>query len=91
MGSSWSGAGCIRAQFLKHGAGIFVRLQFLGHLVEVRLILAQIGPADFEQLVERQVDHLVVLKLLREGIGANAEVAVRAGKQIGLEPVEIAR
>ena len=54
------------------------------------LIFAQVGPADFEQLVEGDVDHFVVLQLLREGFRADAEVAVGAGQQVGLEPVEIA-
>ena len=52
-------------------------------------LLVHVGVADFEELRERQVDHLVVLQLLREGIGADAEVAVGARQQVSLEPFEI--
>ena len=45
-------------------------------LIEVLLVFVQVGAADFKQFVERDVDHLVVLEFLREGVGADAEVAV---------------
>ncbi len=79
----------ICAEFFEDGAGIFAGLKLLGDLLEVLLILVQVGPADFKQLVERDVDHFVVLEFLCEVIGADAEVAVELGQQVGLEPVEI--
>ena len=87
--SSWSGAGWSAPSSSRTARGVFVGLEFFGDLGELLLILVQVGKADLEQLVERDVDHLVVLKFLREGVGADAEVAVGAGKQIGLDPVEI--
>ena len=53
------------------------------------LIFAQIGPADLEQLAEREIDHLVVLELFLECIGADAEVAVGAREDVGFEPVQV--
>ena len=79
------------AEFFKHSLRILVRLQLLGDLIEVCLILAQISPANFEQLIQRQIDHLVVFELLRESLRADAEVAIRLRKQVSLQPVEITR
>ena len=79
------------AEFFKHSLRIFVQLQLFRDLIEVRLILVQIGPANFQQLIQRQIHHLVVFKLFRESLSANAEVAVRLRKQIRLQPVEVIR
>ncbi len=65
-----TGRGMILAQFFEHGARIFVGLEFGGDLLEVLLVLAQIGPADLEQLVERQIDHLVVLRASSRKVSA---------------------
>ncbi len=79
----------IFAQLFENGTRIFSRLEFRGALFEVVLIFAQVGPADFEKLVEREVDHFIVLELFPESVGANAVVAVRAWEQVSLEPTEI--
>lgn len=63
-----------------------VRFEFLGDLGELRLIRAQVGHVDLDELVERNVDHLVVLQLLRVGVGAELEVAVRLRQQVFLQP-----
>ena len=77
------------AQLFEDGAGIFAGLELGSNLLEVLLIFAQIGPADFKELVERQIDHLVVFEFFLECVGADAEVAVGAGEQVGFEPVQV--
>ena len=46
----------------------------------------QIGHADFKQAVERSADHVVVEKFFGENCRADAEVAIGARQQIGLQP-----
>ena len=46
----------------------------------------EIGVGDFEEVIERDVDHLVVGEFFAEGVGAEAVVAVGAGEEIGLHP-----
>ena len=70
------GRGMILAQLFENLARIFVRIEFGGNLFEVFLIFPQVGPADFEQLAERHVYHLVILELFLECVGADAKVAV---------------
>ncbi len=49
-----------------------------GDFAELGLVAAQILVADFEQAVERDIDHFVVQQLLAISVGADAEVAVGA-------------
>ena len=85
--SSWSGAGMDGGQLGENLLGRFGGIDFFRDALELRLILVQIGVSDRQQLVERRVDHLVVEQLLRKRVGADAEVAIRARQQIGLQPL----
>ncbi len=58
------GRGVVVAQLFKHLARVFVGFEFLCDTVEVLLVPAHVGVADLQQLVERKIDHLVVLQLL---------------------------
>src|ERR1035441_2758951 len=67
------------------------------HLVELRLVAAQVLVAEFEQAVERNIHHLVVEQLLAVVLRADAEIAARSRQKIvleirliGLESVEYA-
>ena len=61
------GRGMIRAQLCQHCAAASLSgSSSFATCVELRLVLAQVGPADLQQLVERRVDHLVVCELLRK-------------------------
>ena len=61
-------------------------IDLFGDAGELGLVFAQVGVGDFEQVVERDVDHLVVEELLAEGVGAELVVAVGAREQVGLHP-----
>ena len=50
--------------------------------LELALVPPQICESDLEQPVQGNVDHLLERELLAEGIGADAVVAVRPGKEI---------
>ena len=45
-------------------------VDFVGYACELGLVFVQIGVGNFEQVVERDVDHFVVEELLAEGVGA---------------------
>ena len=64
---------------VEHGRGLFVAL----------LVAAEVGHADLEQLVERDIDHLVIKQLFAVVYSAQAEVAIRARQQIILHPLFI--
>ena len=49
----------------------------------------EVVEGDLEEAVERDVDHLVVAEFFGEGVGAELVVAVRARKEIGLEPCAV--
>src|SRR3954464_15987101 len=66
-----------------------MRLKFLGELIELLLILMQIGEAYLQQLFQRYVDHFVRLKFFRERLSADAEIALRFRQQVGLMPLKI--
>ena len=55
------------------------------HPLHFRLIAVQILIADFQQPVERCIDHLVVQQLLPVVVGADAEVPLRARQQVVLQ------
>ena len=69
------GCGMVLTEFEEDGLRILAGLELFGDLDEVLLILVHVGPADFEELVEGDVDHLVVEEFFGEGVGADAEVA----------------
>ena len=52
------------AELFKHGVGIFAGSSSLATCLKCCLIFTQIGPANFKQLVEGQIDHLVIMQLL---------------------------
>ena len=74
--------GMVSTEIGEHGARVLAGFELSGHFPELLLIFAQVGPADFEQLVERHVDHLVVLEFFAERFGADAEVAIGARQQV---------
>ena len=49
-------------------------------IAELLLVLAQIGVADLQQLIERNIHHFVVEKLLAVVVGAQAEIAFGSGQ-----------
>ena len=53
------------------------------------MIFVEVVVGDAEEVVERDVDHLVVEEFFAEGVGAEAEVAVGAGEEVGLEPCAV--
>ena len=53
-----------------------------GHFLKLLLVAPQIGIADLEQAIERNIHHLVVQQLLAEILGAQAEIAVGSRQQI---------
>jgi hypothetical protein len=59
-----------------------IRIDFRGDLAESLLIGAKIVVSDFEQPVERDVDHFLERELLRVILRAQAEVAMGAREQV---------
>ena len=86
---SLSGAGWMVASSASTSVRSLGGVDFLGDAGELGLIFVQVGEGDLEQAVERDVHHLVVGELLAEGVGAEPEVAVRAGQQVGLHPCAV--
>ena len=80
------GSGMIGLQLFENLVRRFRGIDFLGDGIERGLILTQIGPADFEQAIERRIHHLVVEKFLRKCLRANAKITIRARQQIRLQP-----
>ncbi len=66
----------------------FLRIDFLCGIVEALLIGAQVRIADFEELIERDIDHFVIEKLLAVVLRAEFVIAVGAREKIGLQPVQ---
>ena len=58
------GSGMILSEFFKHCAGRLVRFQFLRNLLEMLLILVQVGPGNLQQLIQWKVHHFIVFELL---------------------------
>ena len=79
----------VLSQLLQHRTRRLVRLQFLRNLFEVLLVLVQIRPANFEQLIQRQIHHLVVFELLLKGFRTDAKVSIRLERQIRLQPLKV--
>ncbi len=71
--------------------GVLLGFDFSGGSLEGFLIPAQIGHADFEQFVQRQIDHFFVQQLLAIEVRAQPKVAMRAGQNIIFEEVLILR
>src|ERR1035438_4585217 len=55
----------------------------------MRLVLLEVCPSNLQQLIQRQIHHLVKLQLLGEGIRTNAEVTIRLRQQFRLQPSEV--
>ena len=55
------------------------RIDLFRHVPEGLLILPQIGHADLQQAIERDVEVLIVEQLFAIIVGADAEIAVRLG------------
>ena len=78
------GRGMVVRGFVQDLLRRLARVYFSGGLFESFLVPAQVGHADCEQLVQRQVDHLFIQQLLAKEIGAQAKIAVRTGQQVVL-------
>ncbi len=83
-GAGWMLASSARA--LLRGLG---GVDFFGDAGEFGLVFVKVVEGDGEEVVERNVDHLVVAEFFAEGVGAQLEVAVGAGEEIGLEPCTV--
>ena len=66
------------------------RIDLLRHPRKLRLVLVQVVIANLQQAIQRNIDHLVIRKRLRERVRAIAEVAIRARQQVCLHPRAIA-
>jgi hypothetical protein len=72
VGRGMDGIGEFGEDLLRGLGGI----DLFGDAGELGLVAMQIVVADFKQVVERDVDHLVVAQLLREGSRAQFVVAI---------------
>ncbi len=59
-----AGRGMVLRRFIQNLLRSALGIDLGGHLLELGLILAQVLRADFEQLIERRVDHLLVSSFL---------------------------
>ena len=80
------GCGVDGGEFGEDLVGGLGGIELVGDAFELGLVFVEVGVGDLEQMVERDVDHLVVEELFAEGVGAEAVVAVGAGEEIGLHP-----
>ncbi len=69
-------------QFLQNLLRRPLGIDLSGHPLKLLLVGAQILVADLQQPVERRIHHLVIKQFLPISFRADAEIAVRARKQI---------
>ena len=79
------GRGVVVRSFVQDLLRSLGRVDFSGGLFESLLVPAQVGHADLEQLVQRQVDHFFVQKFLAKAVGAQAKVAAGPRQQVILQ------
>ena len=73
------------SEVLQHLRRRPVRGELPRHALELALVAAQVGHADLQELVERQIHRLVEEQLLAVCVRADAVVAARPGQQIVLQ------
>src|SRR5690349_697517 len=80
-----AGGRMILLSFVKNLPRSLLRIDLCGDFPEKLLIAPKIFIADFQQTVEGRVHHFLVEKLLAVVFGAEAEIAMSPGKQIGFQ------